>query len=206
MLKKVILWITLIGLSTVLVIGAINRTSDTSDQPRAISEHLRIAENQGPESSGEAASSGYQYGQGLGDRGDPERLGLSSLTALSNGRGRNAVGVVGDENEFARQTGTYKAEVMDWITLDGTVWQISSEDLILIRSNGEQYVIEGRAWRYALESGFLTEVDHQISVTGFFEDGEFKASIIVDLTTNQSITLRLDSGRPMWAVAGRRGT
>jgi hypothetical protein len=206
MLKKVALSIIVIGLSTGLVIGAINRTSDKSNQPSVLSEHSRKSESEGPGSSGETVSSGYQRGQGLGSRSDSEMLRLSSLTSLSNDKGRNGVSVFSDENEFTEQTGTFQAEGKDWVTLDSTVGQISSEDLILLLSNGEQFVIEGRAWRYALEAGFLTEVDHQISVTGFFEDGEFKISTIIDLTTNQSITLRQDSGRPLWAAGGRRGT
>ena len=39
-------------------------------------------------------------------------------------------------------------------------------------------------------------------MTGFYEDGEFKAGTVENLTTGETIILRDETGRPMWAGAG----
>jgi len=40
-------------------------------------------------------------------------------------------------------------------------------------------------------------------VTGFYEDGEFKAGTVENLTTGETIVLRDEAGRTMWPGQGR---
>ena len=40
-------------------------------------------------------------------------------------------------------------------------------------------------------------------MTGFYEDGEFKAGTVENLTTGETIVLRDEAGRPMWSGQGR---
>lgn len=201
MLKKVVFGIILIGLSTGLVVGAINRTSDLSERSEASTARSRGAEGEGRNLSTEEGSQGNQYGRSNSrdENGPAEEVALISQgngNGRSGGRGNNNKNVTGGE------VGTTQAEAQEWITLEGYVGLISEDALTVVLPNGEEILVEGRAWRFAQENGFSTEIDHRFSITGFYEDGEFKVGLIVGLTTDLSITLRQESGRPSWAGWG----
>jgi hypothetical protein len=49
----------------------------------------------------------------------------------------------------------------------------------------------------------VIEAGDEVSVKGFWENEEFKATEITLLTNGQSIILRDEWGRPMWSGAGR---
>lgn len=206
MLKKVALGFILIGLSAGLVIGAINRTSSKSELSGATAERSHRAASEGRNSAADKERSGYQLGQGYGSSGNYQTEDRVSLTSQNRGNSRHGQGGNGDKNEAGNPSRALQAEVDDSITLEGAVWQLSDDSLTMVLSDSEQILIEGRAWRFALESGFTTDLGHKILATGFYEDGEFKANTIVDLNTNLSINLRQDSGQPLWAGNGRRGT
>jgi hypothetical protein len=70
-------------------------------------------------------------------------------------------------------------------------------------TDGTQVGVEGRPWSFAQEQAFQAQAEDQVSLQGFYEDGEFKAGRIDNLTNGQSVDLREDSGRPMWAGRGR---
>ena len=92
-----------------------------------------------------------------------------------------------------------------WVTLQGTVVSVDADALVVETTAGEQVTVESRPWWFAQDQGFSTEVGNQVSVTGFYENGDFEAGEIVDLTAGQSVLIRDESGRPLWAGGGRRG-
>ncbi|MCD6344029.1 MAG: hypothetical protein J7M17_00285, partial [Anaerolineae bacterium] len=55
----------------------------------------------------------------------------------------------------------------------------------------------------AYREDFALEVGDEVTVLGFHEDGEFKAGTVENLTTDETITLRDETGRPLWAGRGR---
>jgi hypothetical protein len=65
--------------------------------------------------------------------------------------------------------------------------------------------VANRAWRYAQEQGFTPQQSDPIRLTGFYEsDDHFEVSLIENLGGGESIQIRDENGRPMWA-GNRRG-
>ena len=110
-------------------------------------------------------------------------------------------------------TGTGQAEVDEWLTIQGAVVSVDGNTLIVQSAGGEETVVENRAWWFAQEQGFSAEVGDQVSLLGFYEDGDpmassgsrFEAGQISNETTGQTVEIRETSGRPLWAGRGRRG-
>ena len=92
-------------------------------------------------------------------------------------------------------------DVADWEIVQGIVTAVDHE-LIVQTDTDEVLVGLGQA-AYREASSFELEVGDEVLINGFDEDGEFKAGTIENLTTGQTITLRDESGRPMWAGRGR---
>jgi hypothetical protein len=107
----------------------------------------------------------------------------------TSGRGQGSAGQ--GRNETVR--------TIEWETLTGIVTVVDSE--VTVRTaEGEVLVGMGQS---AYREGFELEVGDAVSVVGFYEDGEFKAGTIENLTTGQTIVLRDETGRPMWSGQGR---
>ncbi|MFN2290619.1 MAG: hypothetical protein ACK2UC_05450 [Anaerolineae bacterium] len=101
-------------------------------------------------------------------------------------------------------TGTGQAQVDEWVTLSGSIQAVNADEMIVLTRDGQEIVVDGRAWRFAQEQGFTAQVMHSISLTGFYEDGDFEVGQIDDLSTGKSVSLRDTSGRPLWAGRGGR--
>ena len=202
MVKKIGVGIILAGLSVGLIAGAVNRTQDKFTQIDERQPHAGQVEGEGPRSLREA--------------GNRQNGGPSQPKAQAPGRASVANA---DRNESAGYRGGHKnqgssdpnpteesyAEVASWTNIEGTVWQADQESLSLILATGDHLIVEGRAWRYAIESGFSTVEGHRISLAGFYEEGEFKVGAIHDLSSSQSVTLRQASGQPLWSGGNGRG-
>ena len=52
----------------------------------------------------------------------------------------------------------------------------------------------------------MAQAGDSVSLTGFYEDGDFEVGQIDDQTTGQTVSLRDESGRPLWAGRGRRSS
>ena len=72
--------------------------------------------------------------------------------------------------------------------------------------NGELVEMEGRPWRFAQEQGFTAEVGDRVTLVGFYEGDEFEVGQIDNDSTGLSVAIREESGRPLWAGQGRRGS
>jgi|GEM_PF-2805099 len=99
----------------------------------------------------------------------------------------------------------------NWETIQGVV--IATEPELLLRTDaGEVHIGMGPSFYWQDEAGFSAEVGDTISVFGYYEDDEFKAGEVHNLTTNAQVMLREMSGRPAWSgrgggqnASGRRG-
>jgi hypothetical protein len=85
--------------------------------------------------------------------------------------------------------------IVEWVTLTGRVTVVDSE-MTLQTTEGEVLVGMGQS---AYRESFGLEVGDEVSVAGFYEDGEFKARTVETLATGETIVLRDETGRPMWA-------
>jgi hypothetical protein len=76
----------------------------------------------------------------------------------------------------------------------------ADNEIAIQTAEGEVIVGLGQA---SYREGFALKVGDEVTIAGFYEDDEFKAGTIENLTTGQTITLRNETGRPMWAGRGR---
>jgi len=110
-------------------------------------------------------------------------------------QGRGAFGGEGASDGRGRDSGTGQGRnetvrSVEWETLTGKVIVVDG-DITVETAEGEVLVGLGRADR----EGFALEVGDEVSVTGFHEDGEFKAGTVENLTTGQTLVLRDETGR-----------
>jgi hypothetical protein len=101
-------------------------------------------------------------------------------------------------------TGTGQSAVDEWLTLEGSVVSADTDTLVVQTTDGEQVVVENRPWWFAQEQGFTAQSGDQVTLTAFYEADSVEVGSITDVTSGQSVQLRDQSGRPMWAGRGRR--
>jgi len=143
----------------------------------------------GAKSSDPAAYDGI-VGTPIESGGDRTGGSRSEGAGASDGRGQSS-GAGQGRNETAR--------MVEWETLTGKVTAVDGE-VTVQTAGGEVLVGMGQA---AYREGFALDVGDSVSVTGFYEDGEFKAGSVENLTTGETIVLRDETGRPVWAGQGR---
>jgi hypothetical protein len=91
---------------------------------------------------------------------------------------------------------------MTWETVEGTV--LETDELVVETADGQIVQIGLGPSHYREGQGFTLQVGDEVRVSGYWEDGEFKAGQVEILATGAHIVLRDASGRPMWAGQGRR--
>ncbi len=123
--------------------------------------------------------------------------------ARQNTGGRNSVdgqGVRGGGG-IASQANS-QAELVEQIIVESTV--VSMGDHIVIElADGTELELGMGPTFYRDEIGFTTEVEAELTVTGFHEDGEFKVLSIVDESGTEYL-FRDEYGRPEWSGRGNR--
>ena len=193
MLKKIIIGILFTGLIGILVAGAVIRTMDKTG---------RVAE---------------AYSQGYG-RGNSQ---AGAYAAGGSGQGRGGYAQGGNRGGYSGQgredapaiNSTGQANVEEWLTLQGTVMSVNADTLVVQTSSGEQATMENRPWWFAQEQGFLAQVGDQVTLIGFYEGDDLSTGSehrlevgqINDATNGQTVLVRDEDGRPLWAGRGRRG-
>jgi hypothetical protein len=84
-----------------------------------------------------------------------------------------------------------------WTPLGATVQAVELTGLSVLTDDGQPLWVQlgpNRFWTAGI--GF-TVGDH-VTVTGFTENGQWMAAVIVNDATGQSLTLRSDTGQPLW--------
>ncbi len=145
---------------------------------------------------------------GAGNRATAEDQAADVRVARRGGGWSRGSGYDGEGNTDALGdgTGTGQAEVDEWLTLSGTVTSADASLLAVQLENGEVVEMIGRPWSYAQGEGFAASTGDEVTLLGFYENDEFEVGRIDNLTTGLSVTIRDESGRPLWAGGGRRGS
>ena len=193
MLKKIVLATVLIGLIGILVAGAVIRTMDKT---------TLVAEAHGP-----------GYGRGNDEAGAYAVNGSGQNRDYGRGGNWGGYGSQGRADAPGDQTGTGQANVEEWLTLQGTVVSVDVDTLVVQTASGEQVTMENRPWWFAQEQGFSARVGDQVTLVGFYEGDDpstssghrFEVGQIDDVTNGQTVFIRDENGRPLWAGRGRRG-
>ncbi len=175
MTKKIVWGLVVVGLVGILVAGAVVRTAAKAGD--------------GPEAQG------FGAGRRIGDGSSAEAEGLSAQA----GTGEQVRGLgIGDG------TGTGEAVVEEWLTFQGSVASLDSDAMVVQLDSGEQIVVENRPWWFAQEQGFAARPGDQLTLRAFYEGDSIEVGQMANVRTGQTVQLREESGRPLWAGRGRR--
>ena len=93
------------------------------------------------------------------------------------------------------------AEPADLQTHEGIVIG-SDEHIVLELADGSELELGIGPEFYREEVEFAPELGDRLTVSGFYEDGEFKVASIID-ESETTYTFRDEYGRPMWSGRGR---
>jgi len=179
MVKKIVLGILMVGLCGIVVVGAVNRTTVKTTGVEQV----------------------YRQGDRFGSRetmsDTGERLRGTQGTGGSN-RGSTVQGL-------DRYPEADPISAQEWLVLHGIVASVEEDTLTVELLDAEKIVVKGRAWSFAQEQGFASQVGDQVELVGYSAGDEFEVGRIENLTNGQMITLRDGNGRPQWAGRGKRG-
>jgi hypothetical protein len=178
MVNKIVFGILIVGLSGILIVGAVNRTTDSTT---GVGQVYRQGDR-------------YTSTETISDAG--ERL---RGTQGNNGINR---GGAQDFNSYPEADPIFTQEGR---FLQGIVTSVEKETLTVELIGGEEIVVKGRAWSFAQEQGFAPSVNDHVKLMGDIEGEEFEVWRMENLTSGQIIVLRDGKGSPQWAGRGKRG-
>jgi hypothetical protein len=140
-------------------------------------------------------------GQGAGSGNSKEN---GAVTAPGNGAGRDngrRAGAGKGNSEESKGSGEGYAAT-EWLTVGGEVIARVDDELTIQTADGQMVAHLGPEWYWETE-GIALSAGDRVQVIGFYEGDEFEVVGVENITTGESVTLRDDSGRPMWAGRGR---
>lgn len=217
MIKKIFVGVLLAGVFVLLVFGAVNRTfAKTADnEPLAINQNISAGTG-GTYGGGDhhrdddcgvnnSIEDGKVYGRGTGagqgvnasDCESPMNGGGNAYD-VSNGAWAGPSGAPGDGD------GTGQANVEEWMTYSGVMESATTDVWVISLENGSLLELDGQVLRYLVEHGFTVSEGDELSLTGFYDGEDFEVGKIDSITTGESILVRDENGRPLWA-GGRGG-
>ena len=146
------------------------------------------------EAGGKGRSRQEQEATVSGTAGGPSR---------GQGDGGNTAGRQG-QGEVSRNQEP-EASVEEWLTYGGSVVALDDEGVTIATGDGQELAIKlGPPW-YRESLDFSAEVGDQVSVVGFYDDDHFETGQVANQTNGQTLILRDEDGRPLWAGRGRQG-
>jgi hypothetical protein len=214
-MKKWLVGALVVGFVGVLIAGAVIRTMDKTEQSSSARGVDRDRVVDGPSGRGNGAGEpldrlqeNVRHEQSLGGQQGSGRQYVQNVNNLQgNGRryGQSLDSSTGGSGTPGDSIGASQDQVDEWVTLGGVVADVQDEALIIELSDGGELIIEGRAWSFAQELGFDTQIGNPIILAGFYEGDDFEVGRIIDQSVGDEVVLREISGRPLWAGNGRRG-
>jgi hypothetical protein len=153
---------------------------------------IRTVDKTGNVAEARGARGGSGYGQASAS-------GQTAEGAMLAGRGRSG------ETRTGTGVPVVEASVDEWLTLQGTVTEVTEDSLVVQTAGGEQILVENRPWWFAQEQGFSAAPGDQVTLVGFYEDDSFEVGQMANSTNSLSVVIRDETGRPMWAGRGRQG-
>jgi hypothetical protein len=224
MVKKFVLITLFVLFAGVLIYGAVNRTtakSETAARNDAQNQVTNERHSNGDELSSLVSQEPFSQQNGQGNQGQGNQ-GQGNQGQGSQGQGSQGQGNQGQGNQDAGsgQMSTNasgnngegrglnqqreETEIQELNMISGVVVQAPAYGIDMILETAEGEVLIGTGPGYLAEQGFVVLIGDSVSVSGFWENDEFKAVEITLLADGNSIILRDERGRPMWSGAGRR--
>lgn len=88
---------------------------------------------------------------------------------------------------------------VEWLTKRGSIKSVNEDLWVVTVSDGETLQLTGRMIRYLADQGFNVAVNDWLTIVGFLEGGAFEVGRIENETTGQTISIRDESGHPLWS-------
>jgi hypothetical protein len=145
---------------------------------------------QGREAAGNAGNGGGGYGRGQGFQ--------AGGGAAGAGRAAGAGGAAGAGDGVGLD---HPADT--WITVSGRVVAFDG-DLAVETGAGEMVLHVGPTW-YWDANGIALDGGDEVEVRGFYDGDELEIGWIKNVTTDEAVEMRDETGRPVWAGRGRWG-
>jgi len=220
MVKKVFVGVFLAIVFGLLVFGAINRTLAKSgeSEPLALSKNLsedndgrNLNQNKNQSVNKNSGNNFYQEAEGNAHRsGDCDGEQYSEGTEYRKGteeHGNRSGAAQGGQPESmpGDGLGVGEAEIGEQVTVYGTVISVSSDLLVIELSDGAQLEVEGRVLRFLNENGFPISPGDELKIKGFYEGDSFEVIQITNDGSGQTVRVRDENGRPLWAGGRQQG-
>jgi len=221
MIKKIFVGVLLAGVFGLLVFGAVNRTLAKNDdsEPLALSKNLSedngggnfLGQNKNLSENKSSKNNVYQEAHGNAHRAgdcDGEQYSRGTEYRRSSNENGNGPGPAqgGQPDEMPGDgLGVGQAEVDEQVTLYGTVVSISSDLLVVELTDGSLLEVEGRVLSFLNEKGFSLSAGDELKITGFYEGESFEVIQITNDGSGETIRVRDQSGRPLWAGGRKNG-
>lgn len=171
MIKKIILGGLLVILSGALIYGGIHRTS------------MRL-------------ETVPKQANGSKEQISLERTEKSNRTE-EQPRGNQSAHGRGQDEDLGRDP---LLEQISDLTILGDVREATDDRLVVAADDGREFIIENRAWWFALDSGFSASANDKIEISGFLdENGTFEVIWMLNASLGMEVFIRDESGRPNWA-------
>jgi len=90
----------------------------------------------------------------------------------------------------------------EWVVVEGEVSAVDDNEMSVKTSDGKEISIFHMEWAYAQTEGFKAAKGDKVSLEGFYDEDYFVAGKITNSTSDTSVSLRDDNGRPLWAGGG----
>lgn len=149
----------------------------------------------------DAGSAGHRGGQA-----ELHGTGNHAGTGQSNGgSGRSAASSAGQYGQGRGQSTTSEDAdhpLETWMTVTGRVVASGGGNLTAQTAEGLLTINLGPEW-YVEGTGFALQAGDEVEISGFDEDGTFQVTRIANQTSGETLLLRDETGRPLWAGRGR---
>ena len=114
----------------------------------------------------------------------------------TNGNGQNAASSDGDHIPEPM------ADVDSWVTIEGTLMSFQGGNMTMSTTDGKIITFQTGQPRFFADQGITFLVGDEIIVLGFYENDQFMAGEITQVSTGLRVMLRDPNGRPLWAGPG----
>ncbi|MBI5567311.1 MAG: hypothetical protein HY870_20600 [Chloroflexi bacterium] len=193
MLKKVLMGMLAVVVIGAVVVGVADALTGKSVAAQSVAAQGAVQSTaaQTATQTQAVAGNGQGQAQGQGYRGGQD--------TTTNGQG-------GQGTTTNPNPGTPQANITQTVTIAGVVQSFDGVGISLITDDGAPLWVQLGQSRYISAQGVTFTANDHVTATGFYENGQFQASSVVNATTGQTLTLRDASGRPLWAGgAGGKG-
>jgi len=118
---------------------------------------------------------------------------------VDNGQGQNGSG-------DGMHVPEPQAQVDEWITIEGTLMSFQGGNMSMSTTEGDIVAFKTGQPRFFAEQGVTFQVGDEIVVVGFYENEQFQAGDVTQVSTGLRVMLRDPNGRPLWAGPGNGGS